>query len=382
MIFKRVSVLMLACCSLLIISCPSPTSNAPSSPEVTGVSAVSDTSTSTSTTVGSTEADFFKMVGAAIPALEGVSLSSSDSAELTTSAKELVARVAFAGAPLESRNALAAKGLTLGEVSGKMLSVKALSSARDFSAGISVAGSDDLSLGSSSGSTSPTGSYSFSANLTGSNDLTSSQLITLVKFMDDSSGFADGTVLLNGNSATLGLSATASVVIQNASAAEAVGSDEVDVTLNKIALTVNKLEATVSGTNLNYTYYSDSSSTPSTYSGDLTFAAGANINLAFVLSSSSSTLKGGKASITLTFDKSFSTDIDELGALLATLNDDSLSSDEKLPAFENFLLTKGLSTDDVVISVGVWNNGNEQTFSKTYNVASFYEELSAYMSAS
>lgn len=174
---------------------------------------------------------------------------------------------------------------------------------------------------------------------------------------------ADCTVVLNNNKANLSFSGTGMGYIRGVTGTVKAGDGSIaSLTLNKASVTVKKLEASAGVTGASYTYHKGNPT--ESLSGTLAAHEGTDIELAFVLSSNSDKVKGGKIYIDILSDQSLSFTASGLLTFYESVADSSESEIQaKITAF---LKDHGLSFDKDSVTVSVKDNNNLVQYSKTF----------------
>jgi hypothetical protein len=169
-------------------------------------------------------------------------------------------------------------------------------------------------------------------------------------------------VILKNNNVNLSFSGTGMGYIRGVTGTvKASDGSSANLTLNKASVTVKKLEASVGATNVSFTYAK--APADSSLSGSLAAHEGTEIELAFVLSSNSDKVKGGKIYIDILSDQSVSFTASNVLALYESVVDSGKISVDDITTF---LKSHGLSVDKDSVTVSVKDNNNAVQYSKTF----------------
>jgi hypothetical protein len=227
-----------------------------------------------------------------------------------------------------------------------------------------------------------TAGYKFSASATLDHDLyciladingdgTKEQVPALIGYIAaiESKSLPDNTVLLNNNKASLSFSGTGMAYIRGVTGKVYIDdSSSANLTLNKASVTVKKLDASVGVTGASYIYHQGNPT--DSLSGSLAASEGTDIELAFVLSSDSDKVKGGKIYIDIMSDLSVSFTAQEALDLYDKVA--NMTSESAIQtAVTDFLTAHGLSYDKASVTVSVKDNNNTVQYSKTFKGSEF-----------
>jgi len=230
---------------------------------------------------------------------------------------------------------------------------------------------------------SATAGYAFSATGTATHDLTlapydinhdgtKENVPEIISIVASTTPPADGTKILVNKNASVSCSGSGSAYIRGVTGTvTASDGTSPSLTLNKAGLTISKLSASAAVKDASWTYNSKMSA--SDFGGTLTLSSASTIELDFVLSSSSASVKGGKVYLSISFDKSTTLNIADLYQLYYDIGIAGAAKDQEAVTLviTTFMTKNNLSADGVSIKATVKNNANVDGYTKTFTGTEF-----------